>query len=159
MASVLLDTSFLISLVHPVRLHHNVARQYYIHMLQNEIPMYLSTIAASEFCVKQPITDLPLKTLHPLQFSVPHGQKAAALFSLLGPRDEGDQRHVVRDDIKIIAQASHESIEFVLTEDKKTLHKYCERLRTAGHIQTRTILLINGFDANAFNMTAQRRLL
>lgn len=151
MASALLDTGFLITLVDPARLHHNAAGQYYRHMLQNGIPMYLSAIVVSEFCVRQPIADLPLAAIHPLQFSVPHGQRAATLFNASGPRDQGDQRHVVRNDLKIIAQAHHEDIAFILGEDENTLHKYCGRLRAAGHIQTRSILLINGFDANAFD--------
>jgi len=31
----------------------------------------------------------------------------------------------VRDDVKLIAQASHEAIAFILTEDNSTLYRYC----------------------------------
>jgi hypothetical protein len=57
--------------------------------------------------------------------------------------------------VKLIAQASHEAIAFILTEDESTLYKYCERLRNAGHIQTRAITLAGGFNANALNEDGQ----
>ncbi len=146
--SVLLDTSFLISLVSEHRIHHSIATQYYRHMMKNNMPMYFSAIVAAEFGIKQPITDLPLKNFRILDFNVPHGQKAANLWNTLGQRDAEDNRAVVRDDVKLLAQASHEGISFILTEDASTLHKYCERLRSSGHLQTRAVTLKSGFDAS-----------
>jgi len=157
-AAVLLDTSFLISLVNVRRPHHQIAVQYYRHMLQNDVPMVFSAIVASEFAIKQNITDLPLGNFRPLNFNVPHGQKAAQLWNQLGARDAGDSRAVARDDVKLIAQTSHEAIGFILTEDANTLHKYCERLRKAGHIQTRAIKLADGFDANAIREDGQAEI-
>jgi hypothetical protein len=86
-ASVLLDTSFLITLVNAERPHHDVAVRYYRHMLQNNVTMCFSAIVASEFGIKQTITDLPLGNFRPLNFNVPHGQKAALVWNLLGSRD------------------------------------------------------------------------
>jgi len=156
--SVLLDTSFLITLIDKNRPHHATAEKYYRYMLQTELPMYFSAIVASEFAVKQSITDLPMKNFRHLHFNIPHGQTAAALWNCLGPRDEGDDRHVVRDDVKLIAQASHENIGFILTEDTSTLHNYCERLRIAGKIETHSITLKGGFDINVFNKHPQKKL-
>lgn len=156
--SVLLDTSFLITLVDSRRPHHATAGLYYRHMLQNNVPMYFSAIVASEFGIKQPITDLPLANFLPLSFNVPHGQKAANIWNMLGSRDAGDSRPVVRDDVKLIAQASHEGIGFILTEDGNTLHKYCERLRQSNKIQTRAIKLADGFDSDAIAEGSQRNL-
>ncbi|BFI94872.1 MAG: hypothetical protein RSP_03820 [Rhodanobacter sp.] len=153
--SVLLDTSFLITLVNANRPHHAVAMQYYRHMLQNDVTMYFSAIVASEFGIKQHITELPLGNFRPLNFNIPHGQKAAFIWNQLGRRDPGDLRHAVRDDVKLIAQADHEAIAFILTEDESTLYKYCERLRNAGHIQTRAIKLADGFNAYALNEDGQ----
>lgn len=158
MASVLLDTSFLISLVDRKRRNHGVAKQYYRLMLETEIPIYFSAIAAAEFGIKQAITDLPLGHFHVLPFNITHGQEAAGLWNALGSRDPGDRRHVVRDDTKLIAQASHEAIEFICTEDASTLYKYCERLRNKGDIQTRAIKLQDGFDSSAFSNDGQRGL-
>jgi hypothetical protein len=154
-ASVLLDTSFLISLVNANRSNHQTAVQYYRYMLQNSIPMYFSAIVATEFGIKQAIADLPLNNFRPIHFNVPHGQEAANLWNSLGQRDAGDARAVVRDDVKLMAQASHERIGFILTEDASTLHKYCERLRAKGHIQTRAIKLEDGFNANALREDGQ----
>lgn len=147
--SALLDTSFLISLVNGHRVHHAAAVQYYKYLLTHNLPMYFSSIVASEFGIKQTVTDLPLKNFRLLDFNLAHGQRAAALWNALGTRDTGDDRAVVRDDVKLLAQARHEGIHFLLTEDASTLRKYCERLRATGHMQSRTILLADGFDPNS----------
>lgn len=154
-ASALLDTSFLITLFNEQRTHHATAVQYYRHLLQHSMPMHFSAIVAAEFGVKQAITDLPLSNFRILNFNVPHGQKAAALWNALGQRDAGDSRAVVRDDVKLMAQASHEGIGFLLTDDASTLHKYCERLRAAGVIQTRAIAMQDGFNANLLREDGQ----
>lgn len=155
-ASVLLDTSFLITLVNGHRPNHETAKQYFRHMRQADVPMYLSAIAAAEFAVKQPVTDLPLDALRILNFNLAHGQHAANLMNALEARDSGDSRAAVRDDLKLLAQASHEQIDVILTEDASTLHKYCARLRSSGQIQTRTVTLKEGFDADALNDGGQR---
>lgn len=157
-ASALLDTGFLITLVNAQRAHHAAARQYYRHMLQHNVPMYFSAIVAAEFGIKQPLADLPLNHFRVLNFNVPHGQKAADLWNVLGPRDADDSRQVVRDDVKLIAQASHEDIGFILTEDASTLYKYCERLRQSHHTQTRALKLEDGFDPNALREDGQQGL-
>lgn len=155
---VLLDTSFLITLVNDQRPNHKTASRYFHHMFQNDVPIYLSAIAAAEFSVKQPVTDLPLNYLRILNFNLAHSQQAARLFNALESRDQGDSRVAVRDDVKLMAQASHEQIGLILTEDASTLYKYCERLRIAGQIQTRAITLKDGFDAGVFNEDGHRSL-
>lgn len=157
-ASVLLDTSFLISLVDQSRPNHDTAVKYYRLMLEEQVPMYFSAIVAAEFGIKQPITDLPLKNFLPIPFNIPHGQEAGRLWNTLGTRDSNTPRHVARDDVKLIAQACHEAIPFILTEDASTLHKYCERLKAAGQCQTRAITLAEGFDVCAFREDGQRGL-
>lgn len=62
MISILLDTSYLISLADPARPHHAVAVRYLREALAQDCPLYLSAIVASEFQVKQAVTDLPLRT-------------------------------------------------------------------------------------------------
>jgi hypothetical protein len=157
MSSALLDTSFLITLVDAGRPQHEVAHKYYRQMLDEHVDMYFSTIAASEFAIKQPITDLPLKNFRTIPFNIIHSVEAAKLWNLLS-RDSGDSRHIVRDDVKLIAQASKESISFILTEDAGTLYKYCDRLRVDGFIQVRPIKLIEGFDSAALKADGQRGL-
>jgi hypothetical protein len=83
--------------------------------------------------------------------------EAARLWNALD-RDSGDNRVVVRDDIKLMAQAAHESIPFILTEDASTLYKYCERLRNAGVLRVKAIKLVDGFDSCALREDGQRGL-
>lgn len=54
-AGVLLDTSFLITLADKNRTNHETARRYWKHFLENQIPIYLSAVVVSEFCIKQEI--------------------------------------------------------------------------------------------------------
>jgi hypothetical protein len=77
---------------------------------------------------------------------------------LLGGHDKGDIRAVVRDDVKLMAQASHEAIPFILTEDVSTLYNYCERLRTSGKLKVRAIKLADGFDPSALRLDGQKSL-
>jgi hypothetical protein len=156
-AAVLLDTSFLISLVDGNRPNHSIAAQYYRMMLEQQSPMFFSAIVAAEFAIKQPITDLPLKNFRCIPFNIPHSTESARLWNLLD-RDSGDSRAVVRDDIKLMAQAAHESIPFILTEDASTLYKYCERLRDVGVLRVRAIKLVDGFDSCALREDGQRGL-
>lgn len=155
---VLLDTSYLISLVDARRPNHQTATKYFRQMLDESMPMYFSAIVAAEFGVKQPITDLPLPKFRHLPFNIPHGQRAAQLWNALGPRDDKTTCPVARDDIKLIAQACHERIPFLLTEDASSLHKYCKRLRDTGACQVRTILLSAGYDPGAFRLDGQQGL-
>lgn len=154
MSAALLDTSFLITLVDSSRSHHSVAVQYYRFLLEQQVPMYLSVIVAAEFSIKQPINDLPLKNFRTIPFNIPHSIESARLWNALN-RDSGDARAVVRDDVKLMAQAVHESIPFILTEDASTLYKYCERLRNTGVIHTRAIKLADGFDSSALREDGQ----
>ena len=152
-----MDTSFLISLVDQNRPHHSSAAQYYRLSLEQQVPMYLSVIVAAEFAIKQALDELPLKQFRILPFNISHAVRSADFWRQLG-RDDGDSRAVVRDDFKLLAQADKESISIILTEDAKTLHKYCERLRKQGVLQTRSILLTNGFDPSGLREDGQRGL-
>lgn len=153
--AVLLDTSFLISLVDGNRPNHKVAAQYYRLLLEQQLPMYFSAIVAAEISIKQPITDLPLKNFRAIPFNIPHSIVSARIWNALGKRDDGDNRAAIRDDVKLMAQAAHESIPFILTEDASTLYKYCERLRTSGDFNVRAIKLADGFDSCAFRLDGQ----
>jgi len=157
--SILLDTSFLITLVDANRPHHSVAKEYYKLMIHDKHPMYFSTLVASEFSIKQSIEILPLSNFRQLTFGMTHAVMSAKLFNGLGQRDEGDKREIVREDIKLLAQATQEKIDFVITEDRSTFYKYCDRLRSAGLTQVRPIKLIDGFDPTSLDLSGQADLL
>lgn len=150
MSAFLVDISFLISLAGPQRPNHATAMAYFREALRQGVPMYLSAIAASEFQVKQAVTDLPLRNFEVLPFNIDHAMQAGLLMRRM-QRDAGDDRAVVKDDIKLIAQAICESITHLLTEDARTLAKYLDRLRDTGECVVRPILLKDGFDSAWFS--------
>ncbi len=150
MSAVLVDTSFLNSLADRHRKHHNAAVAYFREALRRDVPLYLSAIAASEFQVKQAVTDLPLRNFVVLPFNIDHAMTAGLLMRDL-QRDAGDDRSAVKDDIKLIAQAICESLTHILTEDAQTLVKYARRFNDAGQSSVKAILLAEGFDAAWFN--------
>jgi hypothetical protein len=155
--SVLLDTSFLISLSDPARTHHTAAVQYYKECLHRQVPMYLSTVVISEFQVKQAINDLPLRIFVVLPFNVDHAMCCGLIIRQM-TRDPEDDRVRVKDDFKLLAQCDCEAISHLISEDASTLAKYLDRARDAGLATTKVVLLRDGFDAAWFD-NGQKRLL
>ena len=148
----LLDTSFLITLVNPERDFHDTAKRYYRTALERGVPMYLSAIVASEFQVRQPVASLPQHNFIVLPFNIDHAVTAGRLFAelLQSVRDWQGQRSVVKDDVKLIAQADCGEIPYLLTADEQTLCRYARRLAEAGQVRTRPVVLSQGFDAAWF---------
>lgn len=107
--------------------------------------MFLSTVVASEFQVKQPYTSLPLRNLIVLPFNIDHAERCGDLIAQ-HPRDQGDDRVRVKDDFKLIAQCDFEEISHILTEDRNTLVKYMERVQAAPFPPLKALLLKDGFD-------------
>ncbi len=157
MNSVLLDTSFLITLSDPARTNHAVASDYYRECVRRQVPMYLSTIVISEYQVMQAINDLPLRNFVVLPFNVDHAMRCGLIIRQM-PRDLGDDRVRVKDDFKLLAQCDCESISHLISEDASTLAKYLDRARDTGLALTKTVLLRNGFDTAWFE-NGQTRLL
>jgi predicted nucleic acid-binding protein len=150
MSAFLIDTSFLITLADPSRAHHATAKAYLREALHRGVPLYLSAIVASEFQVRQAVTDLPLRHFTVLPFNIDHAMTAGLLLRELR-RDAGDDRVAVKDDVKLIAQGVCESLTHVLTEDEQTLTKYVRRLSEMGRCSVRCILLADGFDPAWFD--------
>ena len=157
MNSVLLDTSFLISLSDPARAHHAVAVAYYRECVNRQVPMYLSTIVISEFQVKQAINDLPLRNFVVLPFNVDHAMRCGLIIRSM-VRDPEDDRVRVKDDFKLVAQCDCESISHLFTKDSNTLAKYLNRARDANLATSKVVLLKDGFDAAWFE-NGQARLM
>ena len=156
MNSVLFDTSFLISLSDPGRPNHTTAVKYYKECIARQVPMLLSTIVISEYSVRQPINDLPLRNFVVLPFNVDHAMACGLLIREAG-RDPGDDRIRIKDDYKLIAQCQCDGVSLVLTEDASSLTKYLDRQRGLGRVEARCVLLRDGFDVSWFN-NGQARL-
>lgn len=157
MNSVLVDTSFLITLSDPARLHHAAAINYFKACIERRVPLYLSSIVVSEYQVRQAINDLPLRNFIVLPFNIDHAMSCGLLVRTM-PRDATDDRVRVKYDFKLIAQCQCEGTSHVLTEDASTLTKYLDRIRGDGRSQTRGVLLRDGFDLAWFD-DGQRQLL
>ena len=150
MISILLDTSYLITLADPGRAHHETAKRYLREALAQGCPLYLSAEVASEFQVGQSVSDLPLRNFHVLPFNIDHAMTSGNFMRILS-RDPGDDRVAVKDDVKLLAQMVCESITHIFTEDSNTLVKYLGRLRDQGQASAQAIVLAEGFDAAWFN--------
>ena len=154
-AGVLLDTSFLITLAGRNRAHHEAARRYWRHFLESQIPMFLSTIVVSEFCIKQEIPPDVLRCCVVLPFNWDDAQLAAKLdWKRLRPA--GVERDALKDDIKIIAQAARAEAEFVITDDSESFFRYCKAFKDAGEVQFKAVKLEDGFDRAFFDANGQR---
>ena len=155
----ILDTGFLITLVDAGRDAHEHAKAYYRHFLEQGIPLYLPTVVASEFCIKQPITDLPLHNFNILPFNLLESIRCADLNVVYYRRKVGEgQRDAVKDDFKIIAQAEEQDALFLLTEDKNSMSLYCEQLRNDQKISFKVIELSQGFDISFVNHDGQTEM-
>ena len=158
MWQVSLDTSFLISFADPGRAHHAVAVEYFRYCLAERIPMWLSTIAAGEFEVGQPVSDLPLQNFRVQPYNLPHALRSAALFRAwrsVTTSPSQDRRPVVINDLKILAQAEEEKIPVILSEDQSTLSRIAARLREHGHSRAQVVLLAEGFKPGRLRDPAQ----
>lgn len=144
--SVLLDTSFLISLVDASRENHNKAKEFYRYFIDNKIAMVLSAIVTSEFCIKQPITDLPLENFRPLPFNLPDSYHISNLFEdKFKNVDNGISRVSVKDDYKIASQCNFNKITYLLTEDEP-LFTLLNSLQSEKNISFKPLLLQDGYE-------------
>jgi predicted nucleic acid-binding protein len=151
--SVLVDTSFLISVYDSSRQNHATAKKYYKYFLRNAIKMHLSTIVISEFQQMQPIVDI-INTGHFMQlpFNYEEAIKTAEIAYNLGGTDRrGQSQPKYKDDLKLMAQAEHNEINFIITEDESTLARYCEKLSKAGMFKPEIIIVSKGFQSSWFN--------
>lgn len=154
-----LDTGFLITLFDANRKAHEHAKAYYRYFLENGVPLYLPTVVASEFCIKQPITDLPLHNFKILPFNLAESIRCADLNNAYYRKKSGaGQRDAVKDDFKIIAQTEEQEALFLLTEDTNSMSVYCDLLRNESRVAFKVIELSKGFDISFVNGTGQTEL-
>jgi len=124
--SVILDTSFLIRLLTASDPLHTNAVGYFKYFLDNNIPMYISTISIAEYCVDGGQNELPLRNLRIIPFNFQHapvaGKFAKVLFDAKNNGEiQVDQRRVIPNDAKIFAQADCTSdIKYFVTSDTKS---------------------------------------
>lgn len=151
MAGVLIDTGYIIALAKPTEPKHDDARKYWKYFTADSpMPIYLSTIVVSEFSLRQPIPDYILQCCIVLPFNYDDAIRAAE-FDWTRNKPEGEERTALKDDMKIIAQAAGQSVDYVITRDPNTFLRYCETLREEGKTRFRTININDGFDLAHFS--------
>jgi len=151
--SVLLDTSFLITLFDDSRPHNANAKKYYQYFIENEIAMFISSIVASEYEQKGSIKGiLDTNNFISSDFSMIDGIRAGDFSrALSGEYREGtDPRAAVKDDIKLLAQCSNNGMDYIVTDDSSTLAKYTRRLNELNKLKTQVITM-NDYDISIFN--------
>lgn len=117
---ILLDTSFVIRLLKTDDPLHNNAKAWFRWMLENKKPMHLSTISISEYCVKGSFDQLPLRNVRVLPFNWQHAQRSGDFARVLLDHRKDEERSVVINDVKLLAQADVEPrISHFLTKDRK----------------------------------------
>lgn len=160
MVKICVDTSYLISFADPSRLNHAVAVDYFRHCVGNGHMLCLSTLVVAEFECGQPTSDLPLGNFHILPFNFRHAVESANYHRQIKGTEPVDQanRSVVRNDLKILAQAQIEECGIVLTEDENTLTRWAARLRSSDHCQVISILLKDGFRPDELKDPEQKTL-
>jgi len=156
-AGVVLDTSFLITLADPTRLHHKTARRYWRHFTEQTLPMYLPTIVVSEFYLKQELPSDILRACVVLPFNWDDAIKAAALDFTTVERGH-ESRVALKDDVKIIAQGIVKDAAWIITDDAATLYKYADKLKAEGQSKMQPIKLADEFDASHFDPARQYKM-
>ena len=155
--TVLLDTSFLITLLDSTRVHHHTAKSYYTYFLENNYPLFLSTIVIAEYCHKGKLEDLPTDDCTTLPFNVSHALKCAEL-NFQKHRTPDTSRIATKDDFKLLGQATSEKLGFVITDDANTLYNYTQKLRQLDSVSLRCVKLEDGIDVALVNQDKQREL-
>lgn len=124
--SVILDTSFLIRLLSANDVLHFNAVGYFKYFLEQNIPMYISTITIAEYCVNGDVMELPLRNVRVVPFNFQHapiaGKFAKALYEARTANEISiDNRLIIPNDAKIFAQANCvEDVKYFVTSDTKS---------------------------------------
>lgn len=131
---LLLDTSFLINLVSESALFHDRAFEFFNSFLTRHCDMAVSTIAISEYAIKDDVTHLPLAMLQIIPFNYGHAVTSGAYGNQVAScrKQETDtSRAIVLNDSKMFAQAEVEKIDYVVSADSKAQKTY-QWLKDAG---------------------------
>lgn len=125
---LLLDTGFLVRFLKAEDALNANATGYYKYCLEHEIPLFCSTIAIAEYCVKGDVSDLPLKDIRIVPFNTTHASRAGEITRHalpLSEKTDKNPRACVLNDIKMFAQADvEEVIDSFIMADGEALKLY-----------------------------------
>ncbi len=124
----LLDTSFLIRFLLPSEGLHAQATAYYKYFLEQQVPLFISTISVAEYCVQGSLEELPLQQVQIAPFNLKDAEHAGRLMRLLlqyRSTLQSPGRKIVINDVKLYAQADvHTNIDAFLTSDSEGKKMY-----------------------------------
>ena len=121
--------------------------------------MYISTIVIAEFHQGQTAATLLTSGLYfPLPFNVPDAVEFSNVAHNLGNDARRGSRPEFRDDVKLMAQAQKNGIDYIITDDSSTLARYCRRLTEAEMFTPQVIPINEPFNMIWFNENGQSSL-
>lgn len=135
---VVCDTGFVIRLLDKTNDLHENALGYFRYFLEHDYIIRMSTIAVAEFCVKDVISNLPLKQILLSPFNAYHASKVGKCAKILfDAKAKGvlkvDARILIQNDVKLLAQAECDFAEYYLTADTNSKRMY-DLLKEKGEI-------------------------
>lgn len=124
---ILCDTSFIITLLNEERKDNQVAKDFYKFFLDNNVPLYLSSVVVGEFCVCGEFDQLPIEVMRPITYTLSHAKVAANITRAFQERrkldhqqDNSWSRPRIPNDSMLLGQASAEPcISHFITADIK----------------------------------------
>ncbi|MBS1542118.1 MAG: hypothetical protein JST14_00660 [Bacteroidetes bacterium] len=126
--AVLLDTSFFLRFLNDKDPLFKNADGYFRHLLQEDMPMMISTISIAEYCIGGDIHELPLKNLQILPFNVDHAKRTGEFAKIVFQNKNKlklKERNTIPNDTKLFAQADIElPINFYLSSDSESIKIY-----------------------------------
>ena len=128
MNSVLLDTSFIITLIDSTRANHSKAKEFYKHFIDNDFGIVVSTIVLSELSVKMDLNNLPMKDWQVTVFDAVDARKTGRI-EYIRSTTSGIKRDCIKDDFKIISQALNNNVDYLITDDEQMVDKIIEKYR------------------------------
>lgn len=125
---VLLDTSFFIRFLNESDPLFSNADGYYRYFIDQDIPMFISTISIAEYCVLGDMNELPLRNLQIIPFNLSHAKRTGE-FARLVFKNKGrlklTERNIIPNDTKLFATADVESnITYYLSSDGESYKIY-----------------------------------
>ncbi|RAK41664.1 UNVERIFIED_ORG: hypothetical protein DFS12_1011023 [Chitinophaga ginsengisegetis] len=125
---VLMDTSFFIRFLNEADPLFSNADGYYRYFIEQDIPMFISTISIAEYCVLGNVNELPLRNLQIVPFNLSHarrtGEFAGIVFKNKG-RLKLNERNIIPNDAKLFATADVEAtITYYLSSDGESYKIY-----------------------------------
>ncbi len=125
---VFCDTSFFLRLLDVTSQLHTHAKGYYKYFLDHQFPLYISTVAIGEYCVRVKLSDLPLSTLRIIPYNLDHAIRTGELASIGFANKSTLQlkdRNLIPNDTKLFAQADIlQQVQYYASSDTESIKVY-----------------------------------